>query len=383
MTNPNIDSVKLYKSHIDSLNKVIAALHSNKGAFKIGEAPVQAALIVAATTLFTVIVGFIFKDYLIPGWIEKRTASRSGQALFQLYKVNLFRSANAINNRLHEIYRTRSHYLWINAPLNTFYDYKYKSSIYRLCVLMGWIRAYRSLESSMTIAKSDAKFHEISGCINALESALADGQRIEMYVAKALFTIAKVKSDTVPADTLEKFSVEVDHLVNQYLQNDVLDYIAELAPTQQNAFVVDIEKLLDTLKIKHEPLTANRELIIKEVSVKLGLIYRDWQQGIGDLMLQKDAQTYSAISYKTFEEYWGMKEDTSEKKWLKRAEVMFENLDLRVDQQSDSRIEQLKLVYASIYSLLTALYATETGVSPISQEDFNKIPATIDSPRKS
>ncbi|MCO5948667.1 hypothetical protein [Mucilaginibacter flavidus] len=382
MTNHNVDSLKLYKSHIDSLNKIIAVMHNNKSAFKIGEASVQAALIVAATTLFTVIVGFIFKDYLIPGWIEKRTASRTGQALFQLYKVNLFRSANAINNRLHEIYRTRSHYLWSNAPLNTFYDYKYKSSIYRLCVLMGWIRAYRILESSMTIAKSDAKFHEISGCISALESALADGQRIEMYVAKALFTIAKVKSDTVPSDTLEKFSVEVDHLVNQYLQDDVLDYIADLSPAQQDAFIVDIEKLLATLKIKHEPLAANKELIMKEVSVRLGLIYRDWQQGIGDLMLQKDEQTYNAISYKTFEEYWGMKEDTSEKKWLKRAEVMFENLDLRVDQQSDSRIEQLKLVYASIYSLLNALYTTETGVSPISQEDFNKIPATIDSPRK-
>jgi len=100
-------------------------------------------------------------------------------------------------------------------------------------------------------------------------------------------------------------------------------------------------------------------------------------------MLQYDDQTYNAISYKVFEEYWNMTEDTSEKIWLKRAEVMFENLDIRVDQKSDSRIEQLKLVYAGIYSLLKALFNTKIGTNPMSNEDFDKIPITIDSPRKS
>jgi len=379
----HIDSLKIFKSHIDSLNKVIAAFHTTRPSFKIGEASVQAALIVAVTTITTVIIGFIFKDYLIPGWIEKRTKRRGGEALFQLYKVNLFRAANSINNRLHEIYRTRSHYLWSSAPLNTFYDYKYKSSIYRLCVLLGWIRAYRILEYSMSIDKSNEKVHEIADCIGQLESALADGQRIEMYVAKAIFNIAEVNKEVVPADTIEKFSVEIDHLVNQYLQGGVIEYITDLSPSQQDTFIGDLEKLMASLNIKHSSLNKSKDLIIKEVSVKLGLIYRDWQQGIGDLMLQYEDQTYNTISYKVFEEYWTMKEDTSEKKWLKRAEVMFENLDIRVDQKSDSRIEQLKLVYASIYSLLKALFNTKIGTSPVNKEDFDKIPITIDSPRKS
>jgi hypothetical protein len=381
MTN-HIDSLKNYKDHIDSLNRVIVDLNNDKSVFKISEAPVQAAVIIATTTIVTVIIGFIFKDYLIPGWIEKRTKQRTGETLFQLYKINLFRAASSINNRLHEIYRTRSHYLWSNAPLNTFYDYKYKSSIYRLCVLLGWIRAYRMLEYSMSVSKSTGKFYEISNCISRLESALADGQRIEMYVAKAIFNIAEINNDSVSPDTIEKFSVEIDHLVNQYLNEGAIEFIADLSTQRQDDFMNDLMKLMASLKIENTSLLKNKDLIIKEVSVKVGLIYRDWQQGIGDLMLQLNDDTYSVISYKVFEEYWNMTKDASEKKWLKRAEVMFENLDIRVDQKSDSRIEQLKLAYASIYNLLKILFNTNTGTSPISEPEFNKIPTAIDEARK-
>jgi hypothetical protein len=131
------------------------------------------------------------------------------------------------------------------------------------------------------------------------------------------------------------------------------------------------------LKLDNSQVRDKAQEVIVKASVKHGLIYRDWQQAIGDIMLEKyenkDVCPYTIIGYKKFEEMWD-NGSIEEKKWLERAERIFKNLDLSVSEYSDSRIIQLKNMYSHSYDLLKALYITKVGAKPISKIKFRKIP---------
>lgn len=345
---------------------------------KISDPPVQAAIIVASTTLITVILGLVFKDYFIPGWVEQRSRKKTGEELLGLYRIRLFRACQAFLARLHEMYRVRSHYLWPEAPQSDFYSYKYKSSVYRLCVLLGWIRAYRLQEAILSFP-DNVNRHDLSKAMDGVTSALADGQGVEMYVANAICRILKVEPTRVPADTLARFSVQIDHLVQKYTMDNDANTILDLKDEPQAAFIKELLTLA-TFQTDKQTTPQQRKEILKEVSIRLGLIYRDWQQAIGDFMIIKPENgdsSYQVIGYKPFEATWDAPVTDEGKKWARRAEKIFHGLDLRVDHSTDSRIQQLDNVYISTYNLLKELFYMEIGDKPVSLEDFRKIPSKI------
>jgi hypothetical protein len=362
-----LDTLKtIHKTIVSTQN-----LTANSTGLRLNEASVQAALIISLTTITTVILGFIFKDYWIPGWVEKRSKKIAGQELFCFYKNQLFNTTFSFSKRLHEIYRTRSQYLWTKTPMSSFYDYKYKSSVYRLCTVLGAIRAYRLSETVMAIDESNQK--NIVKLIGHLESSLADGQGVEMSVAKSICEISKIDTNELTNDILEKFSIEIDHLVQEYQEEYLVDYIADLKEENINKFINDFCNLLKHLKFTGLLDDAQKKEIVKEVSIKLGLIYRDWQQAIGELMIVKDDKTYKVISFKVFEKMWSLKDNSEEKQWLNRAEKIFDGLDLKVDKKADSRIDQLKHIYSNSYNLLFQLFNIKVGVEPINKEVFYKL----------
>lgn len=368
------DTLENLHHQIDSLKKLSEA---HKSTFQLNEIPIQTALIAACTTLITVFLGFLIKDYLIPLIVEDRVKRRKGQELFLKIKRNLFSSANSFNHRLHEIFRTRSHYLWKQTPLIEFYDYKYRSTVFRLCTLLGWVRIYRIQEPNLVIKKKADTSHLILERIQAIESSLADGQRVEMYIVKAIFRLLGKDTNAVQKTDLEKFSVELDHLVHAVHSRHNIVQLNDADTPIKDQFIKDLASAAQNISITLADLQDNKDKVIDEVSVKLGLIYRDWQQAIGDLMLLKNGEEYQTISYKTFEAYWDQADTTSEKKWLKRAEVMFDNLNLTANTKSDSRIEQIPLIYSSVYALQKTLYNIKIGPAPISKLNFDKINATI------
>lgn len=373
----NIDSIDIFKHKIDSLNRVIGENHLTIFGIRIDEGPIIPAIIISVTTILTVILGFIFKDYWIPKWVENRTDHNIRNGRFIRYKVSLFRAAFSFNQRLHEIYRTRSQYLWDNTVLHAFYDYKYKSSVYRLCVLLAWIRVFRLLEHSITNNKTNKRSLEISKCLSKVESSLADGQSVEMVVVKGVLDILGHDYKKTSAGILEKTAILIDHLVHKYLHMHNVDFIGDLPSEIAVEFLSEMETILKEQNIDTSKFDKNRELIIKEVSVKLALIYRDWQQAIGDLMLVKEEGEYSVISFREFEKLWS-ESDSHDKKWLKRAELMFKNLDMRVDAKSDSRIGQIKDIYKHIYGLLNLLFSMDTAGSSITKETFKNMHPTIE-----
>lgn len=345
---------------------------------KFNEPPVQAALIIAATTLVTVILGLIFKDYLIPGWVESRSRKRKGQVLLDQYRAQLIKACDALASRLAEIYRIRSHYLWADAPTHEFYLYKYRSSVYRLCVLLGWIRAYRMHEALLCFKEINSKY-AVSHSMDELASSLADGQSVEMYVAKAICDILNVNRALLPQDVLFKFSVQVDELVQRYVMNRSVGFVADLPGNDQEEFIRDVIALIPSVPSSLST-KAQSEMIIKVVSVKLGLIYRDWQQALGDLMVERNEGndlSHRVMGYRQFEKIMDEVDQNEERKWLAKAERIFQGLDLRADRGTDARIHQLKRLYGHVYKLMTVLNDLDEKNRPMKPDRLRNIPSAI------
>ncbi len=67
--------------------------------------------------------------------------------------------------RLREILSFNGAFLLPEAPMNGFFKYKFDSTVYRLCALLGWIRAAQK-EQSYLEGFGDTKSKKVREAIN-------------------------------------------------------------------------------------------------------------------------------------------------------------------------------------------------------------------------
>ncbi len=322
------------------------------------EPPVKAAIIVGCITIFTVIIGLIFKDLLIPIFLERRKTRVERKNVFKNYKAPLETSAESLKARLDEIFRTRAHLLWKDNPANDFYNYKFISTGYRLSSLLGWIYAFRKEESYLQVPSK--KLHtQIKKELNAFTKSLADGQGVEMDVANRFLLLFKINKKGVEQGVIEKFSVEIDRLVQLAISPEGKELLNEISEEYQNNFLMSLSQLVEKLFGKKIDVTELIELnIVQEASIKLGLIYRDWQNGIGDLMIKysdkKLGRAYDVISFREYENKIN-NNDNEYIIWFNRTMRLFKELDVSVDNKFDNRIEQLRKIQKTLSELIDAL----------------------------
>jgi hypothetical protein len=157
--------------------------------------------------------------------------------------------------------------------------------------------------------------------LKEVEACLADGQRVEMYIAKSICSITGTNFEDLPIETGLKFSIEIDNLIQRYQTSYEKEYIADLATERQKEFIDELVAIMGELNIPSSQVTSFQREIVKETSIKLALIYRDWQQAIGDLMIIKQPDhSYEVLSFKAFESEWSKDHKCEGKLWLQRAE---------------------------------------------------------------
>ena len=101
------------------------------------QATIIGALVGSAIAALVAIFTIMVKDYLIPVLAEKREASRTRRLTFKKYANPLIVCSIALLYRLKEVFSNRGQFLLADAPRNEFNRYKYVSTVYRLCALLG------------------------------------------------------------------------------------------------------------------------------------------------------------------------------------------------------------------------------------------------------
>lgn len=319
---------------------------------------IQAAIIASIVTF----IGIILKDFVIQLIFKRKEEKKLEKDIFKKYAEPLAKATETLFWRLHETINVpgRANYLRINGNRNDFEEYKYVSTLYRMAALLGWLRALKKEQS--IIKHKDKNLHKkLIEAIMKLEKILADGPHVEMEIFNKLCVLWNVEIVNRQAFELGEVAVCLHTMLKQYVKENNVDYPTELKEPQKLELCNKLSRLI-TERLKHKEVeekvlkeTVNRAINL--MSVKEAWLYRDWQVGIGDLMIEKSDNSYrvyEVISYKEFENMYYEKNKES-KRWIDRIEDIFKDIDLSINDVQDKRIPLIRNLLEVLAEIIDAL----------------------------
>ncbi|AFP30985.1 hypothetical protein [Marinobacter sp. BSs20148] len=329
---------------------------------------IQAALIASIVTL----LGIFFKDYVFQKLKEKRDQSKIAYDVYKKYAEPLAAAAESMFWRLNETFNVkgRAHFLIRSDVITGFEDYKYKSTLYRLASLIGWIYAIKKEQSYMKPVGTTSQ-KSISESIRVFESALADGPHVE---TQRLLRLTELWSLECSPEKSIDLSIALEKMHKSFLKGKNVDLATDLG--DQDLFDLCRECAnflcgqLDCNQLRDELIKETMQQSARRLSIREAWIYRDWQAGIGELMVRKsesEARDFDVIGFKEFESMLES-DDPEVSKWISRIENTFKNLDIdKVDGQ-DVRVEQIRSTFKAVAKLIVEINNSGLEVSPFGNQ---------------
>ena len=327
---------------------------------------IQAALIASIVT----ILGIFLKDFVFHKLMLKRELDKERLDVYKRYAEPLAKSSESLFWRLNEVYnvRGRAHFLMRSDTVTEFENYKYISTLYRLASLLGWVYAIKKEQSYLKpIVKNS--INNISSSLQALETALSDGPHVEI---ERLKRISELWELNIPDDQTSSLSISLERILKTRLKKCGVKLAVDLDFDNLLGLCRDSSDFL-CQELNFTPLNDDRlkkmlNQAAKFFSIREAWIYRDWQAGIGELMLiqsESSVRDYDVLGYKKFELM--LKSDDEETSlWISRIANLFENLDISLDDGQDVRVKQLGATFKAIAKLIESINNSELDNTPFS-----------------
>lgn len=321
-------------------------------------------LATAVLTSFTTLLLFFLKER-IENKRNLKIAEQERVDAFKAYTAPLLRACYSLYYRLKEIFEHKAKFLLEYAPNNNYYQYRYISTLYRLCVVLGWVRALLRELAGMELS-DQKKYYGILQAIEVFkaslyQSKLMEGARVEYLAKKWNVDISKI-----PNAEYEHLEEEIRVLIWDKLAKESANFAYELEGEKQLELLKAVAQLI-TQSAHHAPIeeAVLRQFLgttVRAISRIESWIYRDWQQAIGDVMLQpsEGANIYRRFEVMGFEQFEDMylkhlNESQPNNRWISRIDALFFNLDVTDDEKYDARVQQLKNVGTSLLGLIQVL----------------------------
>ena len=294
---------------------------------------IQAAFIAAIVTL----VGILLRDVVLKLVQEKRLQEKSTFDIYLRYSDPLASSASSFLWRLNEIFYQPGRGIFLKEPRTDFEIYKSISTQYRLASLLGWIRAFRRELSFLKINKKK-RLKSLKEAIGLIESALADGPHIEQRRLEGLVELWGI---ILPrqSDIKDKLAISLNYLMKAKLHSAGVSVATALNQQSQDELCKEaaqtICRSLGIGCISEQITTETRARAAQIISIKEAWLYRDWQAGIGDLMIKEVGH--------------------GNRRWLTRLNNVFDGIDVSVEDRFDARLQQLRNTMVATAKLVLAL----------------------------
>ena len=325
----------------------------------------QVALIGVASALLTIIL----KDVGLHFWKEARADRKTAIEIYRNYSDPLLSASESLFWRLREtlIDAGRGSYLKTSGSASYFDNYKFKSTLYRLAVLVGWVRAYRRELTFLSLA-GDQYLKPLTEALSRFEAALADGAHVEVQRVKSVAALWEIP---LPQDgkDLSKIAVEVERIIKS--AGSEKDGIQALLVNLEDAEQVNIcQKISDYLssearinQIPREIVSETRARAVRSLSIREAWLYRDFQSGIGDMMICEISganRRFDVLGFKAFEELLH-RDDDETKRWMQRLVRVFDGLDISGADKFDARVVMLEHTFLATIDILIALTEIDKG----------------------
>lgn len=302
----------------------------------------------------------------IDGKRKEKDRKREEYNIYKSYSKPIIAAAESLAWRLREVLMFNGAYLLPDAPMNGFFKYKFDSTVYRLCYLIGWIRAVQK-EHSYIEGISDKQNPKIRKAISSFQKVLADGSHVEVSILEELCKLYNLEEKQISDSIRQKLGVEIEKVVFGFIPDQVKKNVTNLQSEQKLEMISSIMDLISEHtqqnKIEEIQIKQKVNIAIDEIAREFCWIYRDWQNAIGDEMILKleDGKRYYDVI--GFAEFMKRRNDNE---WIQKADNLFANLDVSIDDRFDTRVSQVKRIYVSLVELITVLNETiedEEGIS--------------------
>jgi len=341
-------------------------------------APTTAAALL--TSLFTV-SGIVLKDYVLKSLEERRSEKRARIAVYERYSNPLVTATISLLNRLHEILHKQHRPVYLigqgikNAsnPGGTFRAYKKLSTVYRLAVVLGWVRACRREFSYLRVA-DPGNARKVDKAIDDFEDALANGEWVEKERVSRLCQLWHLceQEKLKGIESIEELGAKVDNLIWGRLEEQGLDDVSLMDEVSRLALCRSIADCLcshlKTNVISDASMDRSWPDAFNIIGMREAWIYRDWQSAIGDIMIlptQGDTRKFEVMGYGDFEQ---MLSTGSEKQKVALARLLqiFDDLDFSIEDRFDGRPRQLRNIAKASAELILAIHEVQGNQSIVS-----------------
>ena len=327
------------------------------------------ATLLAAILSALIAIAVIFNNK----FFERKAKQKEKSDTIKKYANPLIFSLEQLAWRLKEILEFKGVYLLPNAPENGFFKYKFESTTYRLCAVLGWLEAAKKEQSYLSGFKIK-QHNNIQIAIKSFQRILADGSHVEVSILDELSKLYELNQVKLPDSDRALVGVKIEEIVFKYIPTNIKAAVSELDELTQLELVKEI---LDLICSKKNQACISREVIqelryesISEISREYCWIYRDWQNAIGETMLkpiQNANRRFDILSFSDFEE---IKHSNN---WLKKTDGLFTAIDVSKEDRFDSRVSQLRQLFGVTVNLIVALKSLIKKQETISQASITSL----------
>lgn len=348
---------------VDQLRVIIAAPAAAAPAG--GLSPATAALWSASIAAVVALTLFVLRDVVLARLNESLATKRSEALIYRRYLAPLADACTKLVWRANEIFVDERHaYLKTTTRPLDFNAYKRRSTLYRVAALIGWVRAMNIELAALT--RTDAAFASpIAEDIKAFQSALADGPHVEIYRLKSISALWGLDltplSDSDVKTTAMRFEVAMHRVLTAEAGSGDIALDALTPARQVKVCAVLAEFLTDRLggtALTQMRLKATVAQAVRCLTFREALVYRDWQDALGDAMLTPDPDAerrYKLIGYQAFETLL----DEAKTPWIRIFAASIDDIDFEDVDPNDFRAHQLVRTMDAAARILVGLSTTE------------------------
>lgn len=312
---------------------------------------------VLLNTVISASVGAIVSLFVLytDGKRKRKEKEKEEYDAYKKYSKPLILVSESLAYRLREILGFNASFLLPNAPMNGFFKYKFDSTVYRLCALLGWIRAVEK-EQSYIEGFGNSKSSEIRKALNNLQKVLADGTHVEVSIYEELCKLYGIPKANISDAQRGKIGVEIERIVFEYIPGQIKKNAVDITDDNKMLMVsrimLFVTNEIGVKSLSQELIKEKLSVAIDEIAREFCWLYRDWQSAIGDEMiisLKKSYRYFDVIGFADFTK----KHESS--KWLSKVDNLFSNLDISIETRFDTRVTQIKLIYKALINLIEKL----------------------------
>lgn len=281
---------------------------------------------------------------------ERRRERHDSLAVCRSYADPISRAAARLFWRLREMTVADRAASYFSEPRTNFEEYKYNSTLYRICETVGWLRAYRLELNYFPIDARELK--SVTGAIESFESALSEGAHVELERARRVCKALGISD--LDEGELKTKALDAERALKHALQLEGVELATDLRGRRRRDLCKEVAS---TLSYESELSDEQCESVVSALAIREAWLYRDYQDGLGDLMLRpvsRGSRRFDVIGFAEFERFLRTK-DADQKIWVSRVQGLVDELDVGGGGQSDARTEMFRMTLTATGGLLETL----------------------------